>query len=99
MSDQNNKNSGKRFIGKIKNYSGKSGTFQKILINNVNAQNADGSVNQYWKGNLLWLDKETGKKFIVKRLSIHGVGQRDAQNNFAASIALNLEEERDVDPR
>jgi hypothetical protein len=87
----------KRYIGKIKNTQSKTGTiFQKILLDNTNALKQDGTEDPYYKGTLLWLDKETGNTYQVKQLAIHvpqnGMHESAAKNGFIANITLDVED-------
>lgn len=85
-----------RFVGKVKNIQSQNGTFQKILIDNPNPVNQDGSANDYYQGTFLWLDKKTKKKFIVKQLGFTKVSQQAAANGFTLSVTINLGNEYDV---
>lgn len=90
---ENKKPSKKRYIGKVKKYDGKFGVFQKILIDNTEYLNADGTPNTFYKGNLLWIDGETGKQYIVKLLHIKGVSAESNAAGFTNSIMIDLLDE------
>lgn len=90
---QNNQNPNKRFIGKVKTQNGQNGAFQKILIDNPYPNNKDGTANTYHKGCLLWLDQETGKKYLVKQISIGNFKQPKNGCSSFLSIALDNEYE------
>lgn len=91
---QNNQNSNKRYIGKVKTQNGQNGTFQKILINNPYANNQDGTPNTYFKGCLIWLDQETGKKYLVKQI---GIGDyKQPKNGCGSFITISLDNEYEV---
>ena len=90
-----------RFIGKVKSRicNGATGQFQKfaIWIDNPSAVNADGTPNTFHKGTLLWLDAETGKKYIVKQIELAGVGEASAKQGFVNSLKLDLADSYHVD--
>lgn len=84
-----------RYIGRIKERICKKQngeTFMKstLFINNVDANNKDGTPNEYHEGVLLWLDQKTGQKFIVKQVELAGVSQAQRDKGFVNSIKLNL---------
>lgn len=93
---QEQKKSDNRYIGKIKNITTQSGsTFQKILIENPNPQNADGTPCKYYKGALLWIDAD-GRQFQVKQLDIfvpqNGMGEA-GKHGFIANVTIDLNKE------
>lgn len=96
MADEKKQNPLRRFLGKVKNFTGQYGTFQKVLIDNPVPNNEDGSANQYYKGSLLWLDAATGKKYLVKQMAVMGVPAKAAENGFISSIAIDLDSEYHV---
>ena len=69
---------------------------QKVLIDNPNPANEDGSANQYYKGSLLWLDAETGKKYLVKQISVRGVPKNAQDKGFTSSISIDLDSAYEV---
>lgn len=89
-------NPNRRFIGKVKDQQGQFGKFQKVLIDNPSPTNQDGSANTYYKGNLIWLDAETGKKYLVKQIAIRGVSQAQLQKGFNSSLSIDLDSEYEV---
>lgn len=95
MSD-NKKYENNRFIGKIRETSGQFGKFLTILLDNINPTNKDNTPNQYYKGNLIWLDQQTGKKYLVKRIAIKGINQNDKGD--INSIMLDLGDQYQVQP-
>lgn len=97
MSEQNDKNANKRFIGKIKNCQGQYGAYQKIMIDNPKPLDKDGNPDQYHKGSLIWVDNETGELFLVKQVGIKGVSQGAAQNGFVGSLCIDLDNQYDVE--
>lgn len=99
MNEDKKQNPNRRFVGKVKSYQGNYGTYQKIHIDNPNSENADGSANKYHKGSLLWLDKETGKLFVVKQFSVKNVSESAKQNGFSNSIAIDLDSQYDVEEK
>jgi len=86
----------RRFIGKVKTHQGQFGEFQKILVDNPTPKNQDGSVNKYYRGSLVWLDHESGKKFLVKQLSFRGVSEQAAEKGFTSSVSIDLDNDFDV---
>ena len=89
-------NPNRRYVGKVKKQQGQFGEFLKVLIDNPNPKNNDGSANQYYKGSLLWLDAETGKKYLVKQLSVRGVPEKSLQKGFTNSISIDLDSTYEV---
>lgn len=96
MSEEKKQNPNRRFVGKVKNQKGQYGDFQKILIDNPTPANEDGSENKYYKGSLIWLDAETGKKFLVKQISLRGVPDSSRQKGFVSSISIDLDSTYEV---
>ncbi len=98
MADQKKNN--KRYIGKIRNVNGNNGVIQTIYFDNLEPQNADGTPNQFYKGTLLWLDDETGQKFLVKQLGItvpqKGMDPKLTKNGFSCYITLDVESDYQV---
>lgn len=94
MSNQQNKS--RRYIAKVKQFNGQNGPFQKILVDNPNPLNEDQTPNKYHTGVLLWCDNETGKKYLVKSLSLGNVSQNASQRGFVQSVSIDLESEYDV---
>ena len=94
--DNNNQNPNRRYVGKIREQNGQYGPFKKFLVDNPSPTNQDGTPNQYHKGVLLWCDQETGKKYLVKSMSLKGVPEGAAQRGFVNSICLDLDNEYDV---
>lgn len=92
MSQQNQQNDNRvlRYIAKIKEYTTRNGSMQKILLDSLSGQNADGTENQYHQGELIWNDKATGKMYLVKQLAIRGASQKDASRGVVNSIAIDL---------
>ncbi len=85
-----------RFIGRIKARvcNGANGQFQKFTawMDNPKANNDDGTPNQYYKGCLIWIDAETGQKFLVKQIELAGVNDAQKQKGFVNSLKINLED-------
>lgn len=96
MSEEKKQNPNRRYVGKVKNQKGQYGDFQKILVDNPNPANEDGSANQYYKGSLLWLDAATGKKYLVKQLSVRGAPKAAQEKGFTSSISIDLDSEYEV---
>lgn len=84
------KNDNLRFIGKVKVEDGQYGKFSKIVMDNTYATNKDGVENKYYKGNLFWVDAETGKTYLVKQMMLKGVHESAANHGFTKSICLDL---------
>ena len=85
------KNEKRRYVGKVKEQDGQYGKFSSILIDNPQPN------SEYHKGNLLWLDAESGKKYIVKQLSLRGVGEAASQNGFINSVSIDLDNDYQVE--
>ena len=104
MSEENEskeKNPLRRFIGKVRQQQGQFGTFLKLFIDNPAPTKLDKATNTqvadpYNKGVLLWLDNETGKKYLVKQLSVRGVSQKAQQQGFTNSVSIDLDSEYEV---
>ncbi len=90
MSDKNSK----RWVGKVKNISTNNGGFQQIYLDNINTINKDGSPNKYYKGNLIWFDQETGKRFLVKQFGYaipkDGMKPELVQKGFSTFVTIDL---------
>jgi len=78
----------KRWIGNVKEIDGQFGKFWEILFKNVYPTNKDGSVNEYHQGALIWCDKETGKKYLVKKIKMH---KNDEGDQYGRLFSLNIE--------
>lgn len=96
MSDEKKQNPNRRYVGKVKSQKGQYGDFLKILVDNPNPANEDGSANQYYKGSLIWLDTLTGKKFLVKQISVRGVPDSAREKGFLQSISIDLDSTYEV---
>jgi hypothetical protein len=96
MSEEKQKNENRRYVAKVKKNSGQYGDFLKILVDNPNPSNEDGSANPYYKGSLIWLDATTGKKYQVKSLSVRGVPEASAAKGFLQSISIDLDSSYEV---
>ncbi len=96
MSEEKKKNENRRYLGKVKSQKGQYGDFLKILVDNPNPNNEDGSANQYYKGSLIWLDATTGKKFLVKQISVRGVPEAAREKGFLQSITIDLDSSYEV---
>lgn len=86
-----------RTVGKVRTTTTQSGyTNQNILVENPNHVNKDGSENQYYKGSLVWYDKETGKAFKIKQLNLsvpkNGMPPNMLEKGFSCFVSLNLED-------
>ena len=100
MSEEN-KNPLRRFLGKVRQQQGQYGAFLKLLIDNPLPSKLDKSTNTmvqdpYNKGVLLWLDNETGKKYVVKQLSVRGVSKEAQSKGFTNSVSIDLDNEYEV---
>lgn len=96
MADENNKKENRRFLGKIREQEGQYGKFLKVLIDNPHPNNEDGSASKYYKGSLIWLDAQTGKKFLVKQIAIRGVSDSAREKGFTNSISIDLDSSYEV---
>lgn len=101
MSDEV-KNPLRRFLGKVKQQSGQYGAFLKLFIDNPKPRKLDKSTNvevddPYNKGLLIWCDNETGKKYLVKQLSVRGVSQEAASKGFTNSVSIDLDNSYEVE--
>lgn len=99
MSEQQ-KESKFRTLGKLKNINTKNGTLQKIYMDNLEYQDKDGKVNQYYQGALIWVDLKTGKQYQVKQLQFwqpkNGMNQALVDKGFSHFITLNIEDDYEV---
>lgn len=91
-----NHNPNRRWLGKIKNQQSQYGTFQKLMVDNPYPNNQDGTPNTYHKGHLLWLDAETGKKFLVKQVKVVNPSEAQRQKGIAASLCIDLDDQYHV---
>ena len=80
----------KRYIGKVKEYEGKYGPFKNILIDNPDMS------SEFSKGSLIWIDKESGKKYLVKQLAVKGVHEDALAKGFVNSLMIDLSNEYQV---
>lgn len=95
------KNPLRRFLGKVRQQQGQHGAFLKLLIDNPSPTKLDKSTNtlvedKYNKGVLLWCDNETGKKYLVKQMSVRGVSQEAQAKGFTNSVSIDLDSEYEV---
>lgn len=97
MSDEKKQNPNRRYVGKVRSQKGQYGDFLKILVDNPSPANEDGTANQYYKGSLIWLDAETGKKYLVKQLSVRGVPESARKSGFLQSISVDLDSSYEVE--
>lgn len=93
-----NKNENRRYIGKVQESEGKFGKFLKVVIDNPTPTKLNKSTNEkeqdpYYKGSLLWLDQETGKKYLVKQISVRGVSEKAEKYGFTNSLSIDLDNE------
>lgn len=91
MSDSK-KRDDRRFIAKVKQENGQYGSFQKVLIDNPDPTNRDGTPNKYNQGVLLWLDNKTGKKYQVKQMKVTNVDEASRARGFVLSLCIDLED-------
>jgi hypothetical protein len=92
MSEQQKKYT---YIGKLKSTTTSGGWVnQTIYMDNVNHVNKDGTENKYYKGTLLWLDKETGKTYQVKQMNLFvpkdGMSPSDSEKGFVSKVTIAL---------
>lgn len=96
MSEEKKKNESRRFLGKVKSQKGQFGDFLKILIDNPLPNKEDGTPDPYNKGCLIWLDSATGKKYLVKQISVRGVSDSAREKGFLQSISIDLDSSYEV---
>lgn len=95
-------NPNRRFVGKIKQMSGQYGNFQKVLIDNPSPVEGEGenqTPNKYYQGNLIWLDAATGRRYVIKQLSVRGVSQAQAGRGFIGSLSIDLDDAYEVEDK
>lgn len=95
------KNAFRRFLGKVRSQQGQYGAFLKIMIDNPSPTKLDATTNtmvpdKYNKGVLLWLDNETGKKYLVKQIAVRGVSPEAQAKGFTNSVSIDLDSEYEV---
>lgn len=90
----------RRYVGKVRNQTTQYGNMQKIYMDNLSSQNADGSPNTFFKGALVWHDID-GKQYQVKQLSFwvprEGMKPELTQKGFTCFVTLNLDDKYEVD--
>lgn len=96
MSEEKKQNENRRYVAKVKQQTGANGNFLKILVDNPNPKNEDGSANQYYKGSLIWLDAATGKKYLIKTISVRGVAKAASDKGFLQSLSIDLDSTYEV---
>jgi len=85
----------RRYFGKIKVVKVKNGDpFYKIIIEDLYPKRKDGSINKYYKGQLLWFDNKTKKYYQVKSCGVGGVKEND--NDYINSLFLDLDNDYHV---
>lgn len=94
-------NANRRFLGKVKQQQGQFGAFLKLLIDNPSPTKLDKATNvevedKYNKGVLIWCDNETGKKYLVKQMSVRGVSAEAQAKGFTNSVSIDLDSEYEV---
>jgi hypothetical protein len=92
MADEQQKKNDRRYLANIKSYTKDGSTWSKALMNSLNAQNEDGTPNQYYTGALIWCDSKTGKNYQVKQLSV----RENKKGGF--TLTIDLENEYEVIP-
>lgn len=102
MSNENTttkKEANRRYVGKLKTTNGQFGQMQKILMENPEHLNKDGSPNKYYKGALVWYDAD-GTAYKVKQFSVwvpkEGMSAELVQKGFSCYITLNLADDYEV---
>lgn len=94
---QNNTKPNKKYIGKVKEITGgPHGSFFKAMIDNPKPTKSDGAggaiPDPYYKGSLIWIDGQTGKKYLVKGIAFGGVNDQSKQNGFIFSLAIDYDD-------
>lgn len=98
MSQDKKMREDRRFVAKLKKEQGANGEFLKVVVDNINAQNQDGSANPYHQGVFLWCDAKTGKYYQVKQMKVGGVSSKQSEKGFVKSLFLDLEDSYHVTP-
>lgn len=82
-------NSSKRYVASIWDNEGDNGNYLSLSVDNLDPD------SEYHKGTLVWFDKELGKAFKVKSMSVYGAdkGPRKLTNK----LVLDLENEYHVE--
>ena len=90
------KNPDLRYIAKVKTVETKYGAMYKVDVENPYPTNKDGQPNQYYKGNLIWVDAQTGKQYVVKQATLKGVSDTAREKGYTNSICIDLGSDYDV---
>ena len=80
-----NEKPNRRYLANIVTTQTQYGPFQKALMNNLQPTNQDGSPNNYFRGNLIWVDAITGKQYLVKQM------QFQQHQNGKSSLVLDID--------
>lgn len=92
----------KRYIGKVRETQTQYGVMHKIYMDNLSPVKADGTPDQYFRGNLLWADAETGKYYRVNQLGVevpkNGMNEAAKAKGNISNIVINLDDEYMVTP-
>lgn len=97
--DNNQKQTSKRYIGKFRVQNSQYGDFYKIYMDNISDKNADGTVNEFYKGSLIWSDIN-GNMYQVKQMSLvipkNGLNPKLAEKGYTHFVVINLEDGHEV---
>ncbi len=86
----------RRWVAKILEKDGEYGRYQKVIVDNPLPTLEDGTPNKYYRGSLLWIDDATGKKYLVKQLSIRPVHENSLKHGFINSVTIDLDSKYEV---
>lgn len=88
-----------KYIAKIKNVKTQFGNMQKIMVDNPNHLNEDGSENTYFQGALVWMDKD-GKMYQINQMTISvpkdGMKKSLVEKGYVANVVVDLNNEYDA---
>lgn len=82
-------NSSKRYVASIWENENDNGSYLSMTVDNLDPD------SEYHKGNLIWFDKETGKYYKVKSMSVYSADK--GPRNLTNKIVLDLENEYHVE--
>lgn len=92
----------KRYIGKVRETQTQYGVMHKIYMDNLTPEKADGTPDQYYRGNLLWMDAETGKYFRVNQLAVevprNGMPEAARAKGNISNIVIDIDDAYMVTP-
>ena len=86
-----------RYLAQVVKRTGKYGDFLSVSVNNPSPVKKDGTPDPYHKGTLLWLDAETGKKYIVKQMFVGTPTEAQAAHGTTNQLSIDLNNPYNVD--